>query len=84
MSCTLELHALDVHALGYHVLPRTLKVSEMWRQLVYPCPLAWLDSGKQVGRTAGAAAALWLVLRLSGVGCALQRRFLLWCGPLAR
>ena len=51
----------------------------MWRQLVYPCPLAWLDSGKQVSRTAGAEAAQWLVLRLSGVSCALQSRFLLWC-----
>ena len=86
--CTHELHPslppLDVHALGNHV-PRTLNVSEMWRQLVYPCPLAWLDSGKQVGRTAGAAAALWLVLRLRGVCCTLQRRFLtvVWAiGPV--
>ena len=53
----------------------------MWRQLVYPCPLAWLDSGKQVSRTAGAAAALWLVLRLGGVGCALQRPFFCGVGP---
>ena len=75
--CTHELHPslppLDVHALGNHV-PRTLNVSEMWRQLVYPCPLALLDSGKPLGRTAGAAAALWLVLRLRGVCCTLQRR----------